>query len=97
MKKTYTASKIVFNIFAILFGFVMLASTLSLEMKDLITEQVFGGYKTEIVTVGEGEDGDTEYFKTFYNSLAELKATSNNICIAVEAEGSVLLKNDDSA
>lgn len=94
MKKTlHFVSKITFNVFAIVFGLVMLLSVVAMDLEGLITTQIFGGYKTQVIT--EGEEGEVQYFESKYNRVAEVKAANNNISIAAESEGAVLLKNDD--
>lgn len=88
-------SMIIFNIAAVLFGLIMLVSAVAAEREAFITDQLFGGYKTDII---HGEDeGDTQYYKSIYKNVAQVKASNNNIAIAAQSEGSVLLKNDNGA
>ena len=54
------------------------------------------GSKTfRIETIGE-ENTDTEYFKSKYKSLSELINAGRDLAEEVEAEGAVLLKNDNA-
>lgn len=91
MKKLHKAALIGFNIIAVLFGIYLVLSMVALDREAFITDHFFGGYKTDIVSA---PDEDTTYYKSIYNSVAQVKAGNNNIAIAAMSEGATLLKND---
>ena len=47
------------------------------------------------VETDEDDDGDTEYYKSAYSSDDDLLEASMELCADVEAEGMVLMKNDN--
>lgn len=63
------------------------SSTINRELglTNFVTEQT-GGF-----------DLDTAYFKSEFNSVAELEAAKRELAASIAAEGSVLLKNNDNA
>lgn len=90
--KTWTISKIIFNVVAVLTVLINLASFVCGEMEATITEYVFGGYK-KIVDFSE----DSVVFNTDYESVSQVKTAALNVANAAESEGAVLLKNDNNA
>ncbi len=88
-KKLFFISKILFNIFAVLLIFINVVGVICTNMEEFITNMAFGGYETE----SEFSEDDI-VFKSDYNTVAQVKAASLNICNAAASEGAVLLKND---
>ena len=52
---------------------------------------------TEIIKKDSSEEVDSLYYKTKYKSIKELKKDSSKLCEDAEAEGIVLLKNNNNA
>lgn len=91
-------SAILLNVFSVLLGIVVLFSSLASikAVESFITVNLFGGYPQEEVNVGEDEEY-TDYFKTEFESVAELIEHNKGVCQDVEAEGAVLLKNENDS
>lgn len=89
-------SLVIFNILAFLFGITFVGNIILTDMEALITDNFFGGYKWELVNT-DGENEDTYYFKSNFNSVDQLRMAGKNVTIAAVSEGSVLLKNENEA
>lgn len=89
-RKLNFISKIIFNCFTVLFGFMTLFVNVLGDSNILIAQldEAFG--KDQQIVHNSGND----YFESDYKSVKELKAANKDICLAVESEGSVLLKNE---
>ena len=93
MKALKTAAKITANACCVLFGVVMTASVIANANSTMVS--TFLGAKTqEIITKGDGEQGDVLYHKTDFDSIADLKANGERLCEEIVAEGAVLMKNN---
>lgn len=79
----------------LLAGLLVLATIITGENAGAINGTL--GTKTfEVVETGEADE-DTEYYKSDFASLAELRAAGKETATEVLAEGMVLLKNDNGA
>ena len=90
---------------------VGLWSTLTVVTAILLVASLIGGYFAQIYAttiniflgtstyeiVQSDTETDTEYFKSEYKTLEELVSYEEKLCALVEAEGAVLLKNDNNA
>lgn len=95
-KKYGLLTKIAVVVSTILFGFMICATVITVENRTAINNYL--QVKTyEIVEPESAENPDTEYFKSRYDSLADLIADGKKAAQTVEAEGAVLLKNDNNA
>lgn len=94
MKKLNSASKIFFNIFAIIFGIVMVASNILMANAGAITAML-GQSSQQVINDGTSET----IIKNFsdYTSINDLKKDANSVTSEVTEEGAVLLKNDNNA
>ncbi len=94
-KKLHKVAKAFFNISAIVFGFTMLFGSLSKapSVDGLLSQYVFGEGRTEIINTGK----DPVRFKTWYTSVEDVLNGNGAIAAAAQAEGTVLLKNDNNA
>ncbi len=90
------ASKICTVAFGVLFGLMATATVIASE-NDKEVNKYFGtsGYKQVEVDSDETAAADSEYYKSRYNSIAELQKDARDVAENIEAEGAVLLKNDD--
>lgn len=86
-------SLILFNILVVFLGFALFFSYLctDVEIENLLSTYVFGTGKTETISSGK----EPVYFKTWYQSINDLMQGSGEYAAAAEAEGAVLLKNDN--
>lgn len=93
MRKLKLASKICSVVFAILFAVMYTAYVITDENKKIINQTL--GIKTyELIDIGD-EDVDTDYYKSDYSSVADLRADGEKLIEEVEAGGAVLLKNEN--
>ena len=98
MKKAYFAliCKILVVVFALSTALIFTASGIMLENASAVSG--FFNAQTQIVyEEDDGEERDSIYYKTQFNSVAEVIANGEELCEEVVAEGAVLLKNDDGA
>ena len=80
-------------LFAILTVVCIVGTNFALSASQAIN--IFLDIETyKIVDNGDGEDEDTEYFKSEYSSQEELEAAGADVAERVHEEGSVLLKNN---
>lgn len=70
---------------------VLFVNILALSYKNLVT-QYFGQTPYKEIATGE-QEGDTQYFKSDYTSMADLQADQTVFATQVQAEGAVLLQN----
>lgn len=95
MKKSKLIALIVSNVMVVVFGFSLLVTNFSAE-QVMVFNQLFGGPTSELVSA-EGEETDSIYYKTWYNSVSDVMNGNDAVSAAIMAEGSVLLKNDNNA
>lgn len=93
IKGTHLLSRILFNILAILFGLTLLVSVVAKGLESFLTVNLFGGYKTETITVDETAE-ELSYYTSKWDSVAQVRAANGNIGTAAVSEGSVLLENN---
>lgn len=87
--------KIFIVVFAFLYTFLQVGYVVAMENKNTINKALHvQDYK--IVDAG-GEAQNTTYFESNYTNLASLMADGQTKAEEVEAEGAVLLKNDNGA
>ncbi len=87
--------KVVGLVTGMLFAFLIVGTVIASENEGAISASL--GAKTfEVIDNSDGTE-DTDYFKSDYANLAELKAVSDAMGEQAEAEGAVLLKNDNNA
>ena len=99
MKTVSFIARIFLVIFIFIYGVVNVGGQMAMANAAVISKFLgqdgFNLIKDE--TIGADEALDTEYFKTVYNSVAELKANGEKLTQTVMEEGAVLLKNDNNA
>ena len=92
-------SKLLLVIFVILYGVVNVGGQIAAANASVISKFLgqdgFNMVKDE--TLGADEELDTEYFKSEYSSVSDLKANGEMLTQLVMEEGAVLLKNDNGA
>lgn len=94
MKKTFkTISKICANVFTVLFGVILVGGNIAMSPDAAGQINAIFNVKTQ-EKVSSSEDGDTLYYKSKFESIADLKKAANKVVADVTAEGAVLLKND---
>ena len=94
-KKNKLLFRILFVAFAVLFTFVATGNVIATENKKAINKHLrITDY--DIVDIG-GEAVDTDYYKSDYENLASLMADGQKLAEEVEAEGAVLLKNENNS
>lgn len=79
----------------LLAGILVLATIITGENADVINGTL-GTKSVEVVNTGEANE-DTEYYKSDYSSVGELRAAGKQTATATLAEGMVMLKNDGGA
>ncbi len=97
IKKTLSlVSKILFNVTAVLLGLTVLLSTIITNetVSTLLTQQVFKD-KPEDVIVNTGKE--PVRYKTWYSSVEDTLNGNGEIAWLAQAEGTVLLKNENGA
>ena len=94
-KILHVITKILFNVMAILFGLGILIDTVTVhpDIAALLTEHVFKDQAAD-VTVSTGKE--PVRFKTWYTSIEDILDGNGQIAEFAQAEGTVLLKNDDN-
>lgn len=90
MRKMNFISKILFNCLVVVFGFMTLFVNVLGDSNILIAQISEGLGKDQQIMENAGSD----YYESDYKSVKELKAANKDICLAVESEGAVLLKNE---
>ncbi|MGN0805007.1 MAG: glycoside hydrolase family 3 C-terminal domain-containing protein [Candidatus Coproplasma sp.] len=90
-KILYLISKILFTLFAIIFGISTLFSSMCKDPEvDQVLCGIFGSGSQETITTGK----EPVYYKTWYQSVEDVMAGSGEYASVAEAEGAVLLKNE---
>lgn len=93
MKKTFkTISKICANLFTVLFGVILVGGNIATSPDAAGQINAIFNVETQ-VKVSSSEDADTLYYKSKFESIADLKEAANKVVADVTAEGAVLLKN----
>lgn len=100
MKKFLSAiSKIFLVVFTFLFGAINVGGAIADDNASTITsflgQNGFNMVKDE--TVGADEELDTQYYKSSFGSVKEVKASGEAYTQKVMEEGAVLLKNENNA
>ncbi len=93
-KITYLVTRIVFNVMAAIFGLAMLLAVLCADptIENLITNNLFPPPAPDVQIANE-----PARYKTWYNSVADVLNGNDAVAAAAEAEGAVLLRNENSA
>ena len=95
-KKTYwLLAKSQAIIFTLLFGIVLTANTILMENAAAVST-FLGVEQQEIVEDENAAEKDTQYYKSDFNSVAEVRTRGMKLIEEVVSEGTVLLKNDDA-
>lgn len=91
-------SKVLLVIFVILFGVInvggQIAAANASVISNFLGQDGFNKVKDE--TLGADEELDTEYYKSAFESVMDLKANGEALTQLVMEEGAVLLKNDNN-
>lgn len=94
--KLFFTGKVLSTIFAIVLAILLAATPVLNDNQAQISAAI--GAQEQVVIEDEDSAGiDTQYYKTDFNSVAELKAEERRIAQEISAEGTVLLKNDNNA
>lgn len=83
-----------FVLFAFLYAVMQTAYIITAENKSIISQTL---NQTDFDMVRTDTQQDTDYFKTEYESIADLTADGAGLVEEIEAGGAVLLKNDNGA
>ncbi len=83
-----------FGISIVIIVALIIGNCVALSYKKVIS--VFFGQPMYTSEVTDNTNEDTEYFKSEFSTDEELYAASSELCEEVEAEGMVLLKNEDN-
>ncbi len=102
MNKYKTLSKILLNVFSMLFGAVMLAGTILNECGPAVTAALGVAaqrieYDEEAQKKLEENPLSFEYYASDFNSVKEVKENGKRMIEEIVAEGTVLLKNENGA
>lgn len=96
MKKIFKMiSKIAANIFTVLFGIALVGGNIALSPDAAGQINDMFGVQTQIPVTVEGDE-DTLYFKSDFESIADLQKQANETVAKITEEGAVLLKNDNA-
>lgn len=97
MKKAYkTAAKVVANVVTVLFGVIIVGGNIA--MSPNVAGQINAMFNVQTQEkVSSSEGGDTLYYKSDFESIAELKESAHEKVAQITEEGAVLLKNDGNA
>lgn len=99
-KKTLKALNLTFKIcteiFTFLFGIIMVGGAILFENVDAVNT-VFNAVTQITVDDPDAASKDSEYFKTSFNSVADVKANGEIYAETIVAEGATLLKNENNA
>ena len=96
MRKTlHLVSTILFNVFIFIFGFAMLFTALCKDsyVENMLSTYLFGEGRTETITTGK----EPIRFKTWYSCVEDVLNGNDAVAAAAQAEGTVLLKNENAA
>jgi hypothetical protein len=99
MKSISVIARIFLVIFVFIYGVVNVGGQMAMAnaavISNFLGQDGFNLVKDE--TVGADEELDTEYFKSDYTNVLDLKANGEYLTQLVMEEGAVLLKNDNNA
>ena len=89
-------SKILFNVMALIFGLTLIAGSLLTndDVSNLLTSFVFKDKPADVV-VSTGKE--PVRYKTWYSSVEDTLNGNGQIARIAQAEGTVLLKNEENA
>ncbi len=87
------AAEICVIVFVFLFGIAMIGGTIMFE-NEAAVNTVFKAKTQEIYEDPDAANKDSEYFKTAFDSVAEVKANGEVYAETIVAEGATLLKNE---
>ena len=96
MSKKYTLSKALLVAFGSLAGVSLLATSICYENVNAINSFLHLTNWVQIET-GEGDEIDSEYFKSDYSSIPELIEDTDAKIEEIVEEGAVLIKNENNA
>ena len=89
-------TKIIINVFAFLFCFMIIGGMVAFEQESAIN--AFLKAQTSItITPENDENRDLEYYKSSFRSVKEVRQNGMSYVESIVAEGSTLLKNDNDA
>ena len=100
MKKVLSiVSRALLIAFTFLFGAYTVANTILTVNEGTITSFLGQNYANKVKdeTLGADEEFDSEYFKSEFKSVAEVKKSGEDFTQRVMEEGAVLLKNENNA
>jgi beta-glucosidase len=99
MKTISVIARIFLVIFVFIYGVVNVGGQMAMAnaavISNFLGQDGFNLVKDE--TLGADEELDTEYFKSDYTNVLDLKANGEYLTQLVMEEGAVLLKNDNNA
>ncbi len=95
-KIQFLLQKIAITVFAIFMGFLLVLTSIAYENVDTISAAL-GQYNAKLVDIDPDPNADLEYYKSDYESIRELVYAGFQIQEKVQAEGTVLLKNENNA
>lgn len=94
MKNPYIAlSKAFALFFGTIYGIVFVGSSIASENVDTLSNFLGQNFTNDIILEQEADDVDTNYYKSDFKSVAEVKAKGVEYTQKVMEEGAVLLKN----
>lgn len=89
-------SKVASNVFVFALGILTVGSNIAFANSAAINGFLKVG-TSKVVPVEGAENEDSEWFKSSFNSVKEVRANGESLARQVVAEGSVLLKNENAA
>ena len=99
MKSISVIARIFLVIFVLIYGVVNVGGQMAMAnaavISNFLGQDGFNLVRDE--TLGADEELDTEYFKSNYTNVLDLKANGEYLTQLVMEEGAVLLKNDNNA
>ncbi len=94
-KGVILASKIATVALTVLFGLSTMATVIAMENRTEVN-MFFGQQDYDTIPCDNAANENTEYFKSDYTSVRELKNDALDLAEELVAEGAVLLKNDNA-
>lgn len=92
-------NKTLWRVLAVVLSFALILSSVLYTLSTMFENQLnstFRASSSELVSIGD-EEVDTEYYKSDYASLDEHLAHAKDLSVQIQAEGTVLLRNQDNA
>lgn len=92
-------NKTLWRILAVVLSFALILSSVLYTLSTMFENQLnstFNATSSKLVNTGS-EDTDTEYYKSDYSSLSEHLAHAKDLSVQIQAEGTVLLRNQNNA